>query len=173
MCAPGWCTVNTLCGTRVFGTLKYNKLRDMERIAVASKDIVELLRPADLVVMEGLSMGLPKGKTGAPFVPQGRSDLIGLTYIIRLWLWKKSKPALVVAPTGLKKFVTGDGKAEKSMIIREVFRRWEAEADDDNQADAIALSEVGRAYLDPAYRLTEFQREALEKIQVLVEHPSK
>ena len=164
----GWCRFDTITGARTFDTLDYSKLRNMERIAAATKDIVELLRPANLVVMEGLSMGLPQGKSG-PFVPQGRADLIGLTYIIRLWLWKTTKPALIVAPTCCKRFTTGSGKAEKGMMIREVFRRWQVEADDDNQADAVALAEMGRAYLDPGpYKPTEFQIDALTKVQVLV-----
>ena len=34
---------------------------------------------------------------------------------------------------------------EKSIILREVFRRWEIEAADDNQADAVGLAHLARA----------------------------
>ena len=168
--APGWCRIDTENGARTFDTLDYSALKDLERIAAAVKGMTELCRPADLVVMEGLSMGLPMGKGGRPFVPQGRQDLVGLTYIIRLWLWKMEKPALLCSPMSLKKFATGDYRAKKDMMLREVFRRWGVEAADDNQADAAALAEVGRAYLSPKdCDLTDFQKQALKKVKPLCE----
>ena len=165
--SPGWCRIDTETKAVTFDTLNYSKLQGMERIATAAKDLVELCRPADLVVTEGLSMGLPMGKNG-PFVPQGRSDLIGLTYILRLWLWKAKRITLLIPPTTLKKWTTGSGKSDKSLMIREVTRRWGVEVADDNQADAVALAEFGRAYLEPAAcELTKYQMEALKKAATL------
>lgn len=165
--SPGWCRLDTETGVMTFGTLNYSKLTGMTRIAAAVKDLVEYCRPADLVVAEGLSMGLPMGK-GGPFVPQGRSDLIGLTYILRLWVWKNGPPMLLVPPKTLKKWASGNGNAPKGIMIRVAAQRWGVQVEDDNQADAVALAEFGRAYLNPAAaELTGYQLEALKKASTL------
>lgn len=166
--SPGWCRVDTETGARTFDTLHYSELKDLARIGEASRDLVDLCRQADLIVMEGLSMGLPSGPKG-PFMPQGRFDLIGLTYILRLWLWKSQKSALLVSPMSLKKFTTGQHNAKKDMMLLEVFRRWGVEAGDDNQADAVALAEVGRAYAGLAIELTDFQKQAIKRVSKLGE----
>jgi Holliday junction resolvasome RuvABC endonuclease subunit len=43
----------------------------------------------------------------------------------------------IVAPTTLKKFV---GAKEKNFVARQVFKRWEYEAADDNLVDAYAIA---------------------------------
>ena len=73
---------------------------------------------------------------------------------------------IVVPPTSLKKFVTGAGNAEKSMMVREVFRRWGIEAKNDNEADAAGLLMCGLAVVDlyPG-ELTGAQREVVQAIK--------
>ncbi len=65
--------------------------------------------------------------------------------IVRVMLYEKHIPFCLVTPMQLKKFITGKGAGEKSLILREVFRRWEVEASDDNQADAVGLAHLARA----------------------------
>jgi crossover junction endodeoxyribonuclease RuvC len=171
--SPGWCKIDTGNGARTFDSLDYSKLAGMERIARASRDLVDLCRTADLVVMEGLSMGLPSFN-GRAFVPQGRHDLVGLTYIVRLWLFNMKRNTFLVPPTVLKKWATGKGNSPKNIMLREVSHRWNVEAADDNQADAVALAEFGRAYLDWAITgdmsgLPEFQRQCLPRAERLFE----
>ncbi len=161
--SPGWCRIDTDNGARTFDTLDFSKLKDMERISTGAKTIVELCRHADLVIMEGLSMAMPS-RGGMTFVPQGRYDLVGLVYIVRLWLFNTRRKTLVVPPSTLKKFVTGKGNGQKNLMLREVSHRWGVEAADDNQADAVALAEFGRAYLyADDMDLPEFQKVCLPK----------
>lgn len=163
--SSGWCKIDTENGARTFATFDHSALKDMERISTASRDLADLCRPVDLVVMEGLSMGLP-ARGGMAFMPQGRIDTIGLTYIVRLWLWKTRKPTLILPPTSLKKFASGKGNIKKNLMLRAVSTRWNVMPEDDNAADAIALAEFGRAYLDPdnpSLELPDFQRECLPK----------
>lgn len=47
-----------------------------------------------------------------------------------------------VAPTTLKKFITGSGRAEKSDIKMKLLARWGVEIKDDNQADAYGLAKL-------------------------------
>ncbi len=169
--SPGWCLIDTENGARTFDTLHYADLTGMNRIDTAAQALLELCRLADLVVMEGLSMGLPMGKSGRAFVPQGRHDMVGLTYIVRMWLFKAQHKTLLVPPTVLKKWATGKGNSPKNIMLREVSHRWNVEAADDNQADALALAEFGRAYLEKdnpsAPELPAFQQESLLRAESL------
>jgi len=72
---------------------------------------------------------------------------------------------LIVAPSALKKFITGSGGAKKEMVIREVFRRWKIEAADNNQADAAGLAYVGAAYLGRLEAMTAPMREVVGKLK--------
>jgi Holliday junction resolvasome RuvABC endonuclease subunit len=71
---------------------------------------------------------------------------------------------IVVVPTALKKFVCGKGNAEKSMMIREVYRRWGFEASNDNEADAAGLLMIGLAVIGENADLTTPQREVVASI---------
>jgi Holliday junction resolvasome RuvABC endonuclease subunit len=65
----------------------------------------------------------------------------------------------------LKKLVCGTAKAEKSMMIREVFRRWNVEAKNDNEADAAALAHLGLVYYGQAEHQTIAQQEVIYKLR--------
>ena len=66
--------------------------------------------------------------------------LIGLGMIIRYEMYGRELPFIIVAPTQLKKFVSGNGKFPKDQITKEVFKKWEVDASDNNQADACGLA---------------------------------
>ena len=65
--------------------------------------------------------------------------------VIRIALYEKGLPFVIIAPSQLKKFVTGKGSGDKSMILREVYKRWGINALDDNQADAVVLAYTAEA----------------------------
>jgi len=52
-----------------------------------------------------------------------------------------ARPALV-ASTTLKKFATGKGNSPKQAMLLGVYKKWGFETDDDNLADAFALSRL-------------------------------
>ncbi len=55
--------------------------------------------------------------------------------------------AKYVAPTQAKKFLTGKGNCDKNLILKEVFKRYGIDVDDDNIADAVNFNFIGRALL--------------------------
>jgi crossover junction endodeoxyribonuclease RuvC len=65
-----------------------------------------------------------------------------LHYMIRLMLKRKKIQYQVVAPGTLKKFVTGDGRAKKDLMLLKVFKKWGVEFDNDNLADAYSLARM-------------------------------
>jgi crossover junction endodeoxyribonuclease RuvC len=72
-------------------------------------------------------------------------QLAGLGTLVRVRLYKAGRPFFIIAPSQLKKFCTGKGTGPKSIILREVFRRWGVDAADDNQADACVLAYLAEA----------------------------
>ena len=152
----GWCVDHGSADETVFGTLNPGKREGMERFNYIIQESLDLVRfdPA-FVVVEGLSFASnhPSAKERA-----------GLFYALSWQLWLSDYRVQVVAPTQLKKFVTDSGKGEKSMMLREVYKRWHLEAANDNEDDAIGLAMIGRALLEGG-DLSKAQREVIEAIE--------
>lgn len=72
-----------------------------------------------------------------------------------------------VAPATLKKFATGSGRAEKSMMGQAVQRHWGDELPDgllgNDAIDAFALAKLAQCIADPAGDWTGYQREIAAK----------
>jgi crossover junction endodeoxyribonuclease RuvC len=60
---------------------------------------------------------------------------------------------VLVTPSQLKKFVTGKGNADKSVVMKEVYKRFSIDTDDDNTADAVVLGHIGMTLIS-AYQTT-------------------
>lgn len=134
-----------------------SNMRGLERLAWIEGEVDRLffgLAPSHvLAVIEGYSMGLKLGSVLA--------DLAEIGGIIRLALWRRRVPMLIVPPSSLKFFITGKGNSTKDVMLKEVYRRWGFDTNDNNLADAYALAKVGEAWLGRADKLTEYQRRAL------------
>lgn len=131
---------------------------DLERIteiAEAINDLVSKIRQPAAACIEGLSHGSHNGKA---------AERAALHYFIRAKLRARSIPVYAVAPASLKKFITGGGKAEKSTIVREVYKRWGIEANDDNQADASGLAYVAAAIVGEYEPANAAQCEMVNKL---------
>jgi crossover junction endodeoxyribonuclease RuvC len=89
--------------------------------------------------------------------------MLGTT--VRLALHERGLPFAIIAPSQLKKFVTGKGCGEKSMILREVYKRWGIDAKDDNQADATVLCYLSESIY---FRMNGIEQEGLIKPQIEV-----
>lgn len=93
-----------------------------------------------LVLIEGYAFE-PPGKQ------RGHHDRAELGGVLR---WKLCEllpgSAIVeVAPSSLKKFTTGDGKAPKPFMVSELARKHQRRFTTDDQADAFALCQLGLA----------------------------
>ena len=136
---------------------------EIRRISKIADDIMDKIHenckeedPA-LVVIEGLA-----------FMAKGTSlvQLSGLNYLIRMYLMNLKYPFLIVAPTTLKKFITGSGKGEKDMMIMSVYKDYNFEAIDNNENDAYALAAWGSAVLGkPIINNTQKQKEVINLLK--------
>lgn len=83
--------------------------------------------------------------------------------IVRYHLRKLGQPPIEIAPTSLKKFLTGNGRADKIEMLRAV-RREGLSIDDHNIADAYGLAKIGCSMIIGDCELQKHEREVLEAI---------
>lgn len=114
------------------------------------------LRPPALTVIEGLALSRNDPST------QVRS---ALHYMVRAKLIADQQRFIVVGPTTLKKFICGTGAAKKELMLKEMFRRYGVDTDDNNQADAAALAIFGLAH-DGHIPMTQVQTDQMRSFKL-------
>lgn len=115
-------------------------------------------RKPDLVVIEGLAF-MARNSTALV-------QLAGLSYQIRIQLAHLEIPFVIIAPTSLKKFITGSGRGDKNLMLMNVYKNYGFEASDDNECDAYSLAVVGSALLGkPIKSLIKPQEEVINLLK--------
>jgi hypothetical protein len=120
-----------------------------------------------MVFIEGYAFGA-KGSSGISL-----GELGGVT---RLALHDLTIPYIEIPPTQLKKFVTGKGGAPKDIMLKEVYKRWGADFNDDNIADAFSLVQLGRGLTNTQEgNLLAHQKEVVSEVMKtwLKDNPSR
>jgi Holliday junction resolvasome RuvABC endonuclease subunit len=111
-----------------------NFLNDLVRI-VHIRDTLLKKIPTDVKLVCVEDFFTPRGPQIGSAI---RIAMLGTA--VRLALHERKISFFVVSPTSLKKFITGKGVGEKSLILREVFRRYGVDAKNDNEADGCTLA---------------------------------
>jgi Holliday junction resolvasome RuvABC endonuclease subunit len=122
---------------------------------------LELLRPirakVGVILIEDYSFG-----------SRGRAilDLAEFGGILRLQLLKDFSSINIkeVSPKSLKKFIAGNGNADKTKMVSVLARKYQADFETNDEYDAFGLYLLGQAILDPKYATTASQREVLKKL---------
>jgi len=86
---------------------------------------------------------------GPAFAAQGNAGAYtaALNFYFRCRLTDIGATYHVIPPTTLKKFATGRGNAQKSLMLQRIYKRWGIDVEDDNLADAYALARYGHEVL--------------------------
>jgi crossover junction endodeoxyribonuclease RuvC len=155
----GYCIIEegaVSAGQAEYGIINTNNLHDSERMDFILEQVKARVTNDTFVVIEDFSFG-SKGS--------GLSEIHGLGWIIRHYLWKNKIEFTLIPPTVLKKFATGKGNSDKNIILKEIYKLWNVDLYNDNEADAFVLSMIGRAFmhLDDA-NLKSFQKEVITKL---------
>ena len=138
-----------------------NFKNDLDRL-IHIRDTLLRKIPLDvkLICMEDFFVPSNKMQIGSGI----KLAMLGTT--VRLSLYERGMPFVIISPSQLKKFVTGKGTGEKSMIVREAYKRWGVDAKDDNQADAAVLAYLAEALVDPLTEETpKFQVEVVKTVR--------
>lgn len=135
--------------SRDIGVIEPKSLRDCGRLIWIREQMRELAKGSDLVLIENFAFARPQ-----------QAHQLGMLHgVIRTFLFEHEMPLLLVAPAQLKKFVTGKGKADKGLMIKAVFQRFDVDVEDDNAADAAGLLFIGLALAGRWQPTLEPQRE--------------
>jgi Holliday junction resolvasome RuvABC endonuclease subunit len=110
---------------------------------------------AHAVIIEGYSYG-----------SQNMHAVAELGGIIRYHLRKIGQSPVDVAPTSLKKFITGSGAADKDQML-EAVQRAGVPIVDHNMADAYGLAQLGYALQLPDSAYLAYQRPQRETIHAI------
>lgn len=137
-----------------FGTKP--SMRIEARLTEMAGQVARRIVAPELVVIEGLAFGANDPSA---------HERAALHYIVRCNFWTDGTRVLVVAPSSLKKFITGKGSAKKEMVILEVFKRWNVSVKDNNEADAAGLAYLGAAWLGRLDGLTLPMKEVISKLK--------
>lgn len=128
--------------------------RRLMKIRDTIAEIVDAKKPT-LAVIEGMAFSI-RSTTAL-------TQLSGLNYMTREMLMTKNVPFIIVAPTSLKKFVTGIGNAQKDVMLLETFKRYSISFADQNLCDAHGLARCGLALLgEEEKKLTLKQQEVVK-----------
>lgn len=111
----------------------------------------------DMVVIEGLAF-MARNTTALV-------QLAGLNYMVRAMLAYMGAPFVIVAPSSLKKFITGKGNGDKNIMLMEVYKQYGHTFLDDNECDAFCLALIGQAVVDNKMKLTVPQKEVAELVK--------
>lgn len=135
----------------------------------------EMLRLTTIV--DDLVRPLPKNTTGLVAIEglafaarntSSLSQLSGLNYMLRDAILNRDDLAfklIVVAPTSLKKFVTGKGNCQKDLMFLKTYKRWKLTFTDNNLCDAHGLARIAEAVLNPGVKLTRPQQEVVTLVK--------
>ncbi len=135
--STGWATIRD--DSESVGVIKPAPLTGVERLAFIVQSIEDILDDyaTEFAVLEGYAMGVRGG--GRVF------DIGELGGVLKFTLWRRSIRTLVVPPTSLKLFLTGNGRADKEDMKREASRIAGRLIKNADEADAYGLLQLGKA----------------------------
>lgn len=119
---------------------------------------IELEHRPDIAIIEGLA-----------FMVRNATALVqlsALNYFTRAMLMDYHIPFIIVAPTSLKKFITGNGASKKDVMLIETYKRYGVSIMNDNECDAYGLAQIGQALNGGNTKsVTKLQEEVLEVLR--------
>ena len=143
------------------GDKPIDETRRIVRIAEETVQKIDELLPnknPDIVMIENLAF-MARNTTAL-------TQLAGLSHLIRILLEEFKWPVVMVAPSSLKKFITGKGNSDKNIMMMTVYKDYGHEFFDDNICDAFSLAACGMALLGkPLKTLTKPQLEVVNLLK--------
>jgi len=100
-------------------------------IGIRDNIITHINNETSNVCIEGLSYAS---------VGNSNAELAAIHYLVRIYLYEQNIDFKIITPAQLKKFVTGKGNSKKSLMIKNVYKNFGFDTEDDNIADAFGLA---------------------------------
>lgn len=143
-------------------SVKGGKLRGAERLNYFQEQLLSLLleyKPKYALIE---NYAYASGAVGRVF------DIGELGGVVRLTLFQQKIPYDVVAPPSVKKYISGSGRCEKDVIIKEVYKNYGLDTNDNNLADAVVIAKIAesiwRIRNGGEVKLKKYEKEVVDKI---------
>ncbi len=133
--ATGVCRVGATGSVETLATVNPGDVKDGARLILVKRAIVAIASEIEFAALEGYSYD----SVGRVF------ELGEIGGVVKVMLIEHNIPYVVVPPSMLKKFATGNSSASKEDMV-DTARERGCTATDDNQADAFFLACIARAY---------------------------
>ena len=161
ICHAGWALYDRADGTFTYGVIEPPKTMTefIPRMDFVRSQVAALLPGNKATWCDTVFVTLE----GLAFAAQGNValQLAGVGYFVRHALWRAGIKFKDITPNQGKKFLTGKHQCDKNLILKEVYKRYHFDVDDDNVADAINFNMIGRAMLGWMVCENEAQRQVL------------
>lgn len=129
-------TINMDRHSQTVTSVKNVRIPAWQRQDTIVQEIVEMFAPADLVFIEGYAFASPAGASSL-------ATLAELGGILKHRIWKTTQIyPISVAPTTIKKFLTGKGNTSKPDMILPAFRKYGREFPNSDELDAYVLLDL-------------------------------
>lgn len=135
------------------------------RGAKPSDELQRLQEIRDSINVTGIEFAVIEGLAFMARNTTALCQLAGLNYLVREYLQLSNIPFAVVAPSALKKFVTGKGNCNKDLVLLETYKRYGESFDSNDLCDAFVLAMIGEALLTKDIKLTKPQQEVISVVR--------
>lgn len=148
--------------------LLHIEAREVERLLFLEEEFLNIIKPyADKIDL--MAFETPAYRADGQQFSLG--EWAGL---VKLNLFKMGIKMLKVAPTQLKKYVTGVGKGEKGVIILDVYKNFGEEIRQNDQADAYVVARIAHDFdfifnKNKKIDLTKAQTEVINKLILTIQ----
>lgn len=150
------------------GDLKHQKLiKSKKNGDTPTEELIRIRGIRDEVDKEIIALGKRPSLAaieGPAFMVRNATALVqlgALSYMVRESLFDQNIPFIIVAPTSLKKYLTGKGTCDKNIMLMETFKRYDLSFFDDNLCDGHALAQVAMSFATKKENLPQFQQEVV------------
>lgn len=149
------------------------KLKKLKKIYSQVYSLLDSIKP-DVIAIEGYSYLGVRSLTGQAEVTAM------ILFAIDKYLWRENSKTILLSiqPTQLKKFITDKGTAKKELMIKEIYKRFNFDTDNNNVADAFCLAKVAESYAmtdkeRKQNKLTKYQLNVLKELNKLKKKDKK
>ena len=122
-----------------------NRFLRLDHIVRQIVDIIGSLAIVDIGGSPAAGICVESPFVNPRMVSDATNDLIALGHLIRRALFYGGVEWTDVAPSTLKKFVCGQGHAQKGQMMLRVYKNWGISPGNDNEADAAGLAKLAQA----------------------------
>jgi len=141
-------------------SINTSRLNQADAINRVANKILEEARDVDFIFIEGYAFGKFGGSSSV-------SVLIELSGVLKYEFRRLGYKFIVVPPTVVKKYLTGNGNSNKDKMMLACYRKFGLEFETSDECDAYALADLGYHIVshEPRRNLTKTELEVIQRVK--------